>query len=92
MGRGQSTRFYVPTSRGDVVQIFRDAAFDPETLKSLCRAYDIAARLMRERSGRNLGSHQGLARCVISVAEAGVHEPKAIARSALAAMALGDSK
>jgi hypothetical protein len=70
------------------VQIFRDAAFDPESLKSLCKAYDIAARMLREQNGGTVGSSEILARRVIDVAERGVHDPKAIARSALAAMSL----
>jgi len=67
---------------GDVVHIFRDAAFDPEAVERLCTAYDIAQGALRD-SGQPQVVNEVIASRIIEQAQIGEREPRALAAGAL---------
>ena len=67
---------------GDVVQLFRDAAFDPETVKALCAAYDVARRALHDK-GQPEVVKEAIARQIIKQAEHGERDPRVLAAGAL---------
>jgi hypothetical protein len=67
-------------SSAQVIQLFRSAAFDPETVENLFRAYDLAARRLHDRDRRPT-----IAAC-LAVAE----RTRSVWSCALAAMSRAD--
>ena len=73
-----------------VVQIFRDAAFDPETVQSLCTAYDLASSSLHDGQRRPAIVNEVIARRIISMAEKGERGPHVMAEGALRALGFKD--
>jgi hypothetical protein len=69
-----------------VIQLFRSAAFDPQTVDKLCRAYDLAARRLQDQDRRPSIVNEIIASRIIALAEHGERDPKALADGALAAL------
>ena len=67
---------------GDVIRVFRDAAYDPEALELLCTAYGIARSALHD-SGQPPIVNEVIARRIIEQAESGEREPRALAAGAL---------
>ena len=67
---------------GEVVQVFRDAAFDPETVERLCAAYEIARQALHD-GGQPQVVNNVIARRIIKQAETGERDPRALAAGAL---------
>jgi hypothetical protein len=65
-----------------VVNLFRDTAFDPETLKKLCEAFDLASTLLHD-NGRPDVVNEVIAARIIAMAENGELDPIVLADSAL---------
>jgi hypothetical protein len=72
---------------GDVIQLFRDAAFDPETVELLGSAYDIARRALRD-TGQPSTVNEVVAFQIIKQAGQGERDPHALAAGALQAFGL----
>jgi hypothetical protein len=75
-------------SSAQVIQLFRSAAFDPETVDKLCRAYELAARRLHDRDRRPSIVKEVIASRIIALAEQGEHDPDALADGALAALGI----
>jgi hypothetical protein len=71
----------------NVVNLFQSTAFDPETVKILCDAYDKARASMRD-AGQPQVVHEVMAQRIISLAKQGERDPKRLTAAALAG--LGD--
>ena len=72
---------------GDIVQLFRSTAFDPETVEVLCCAYDLAVKGLHDTGQPSLVK-EIIARRVIEEAEKGERDPHALAAGALSALGL----
>jgi hypothetical protein len=70
---------------GDIVQFFRDASFDPETVKVLCDAYDKASRSLHDNGQPDIVK-EVIARRIISLAKKGERNPDRLCAGALAAL------
>jgi len=66
----------------EVIHLFRAAAFDPETLKILCAAFDRATRSLRDK-GQPYVVNEIIAQRIIALAEKGERDPVALAEDAL---------
>ncbi len=66
-----------------VIQLFRAAAFDPETVKRLCSAYDIATNSLHDRDRHPAIVNEIIAQKIIALAERGERDPKSLAENAL---------
>lgn len=72
---------------GDVVQLFRNAAFDPETIDALCAAYDLALKSLQDTGQPSLVT-EVIAQRIIDEAEKGHRDPHTLAAGALSALGL----
>ena len=54
-------------SSAQVVQLFRAAAFDPETVAKLCEAYDLATRSLHDRDRRPAVVNEIIAQRIIKL-------------------------
>ena len=70
---------------GDIVKFFRDASFDPETVKVLCDAYDKASRSLHDNGQPDIVK-EVIARRIISLAKKGERDPDRLCAGALAAL------
>ena len=70
-----------------VVDLFQSTAFDPETVKVLCDAYDKARASMHD-AGQPQVVHEVMAQRIISLAKQGERDPKRLTAAALTG--LGD--
>lgn len=68
----------------EVFQLFRDAAFDPEAVQTLCTAYELAAKSLRDKH-RPASVNEVIAKRIISLAEKGERDPRLLANAALKA-------
>lgn len=69
-------------SVGDVLQLFRDAAFDPETVKTLCAAYDKARASLHDKGQPDI-VNEVIARRIIALAKEGERDPDRLCAGAL---------
>ena len=69
-----------------VIQLFRAAAFDPESLEQLCSAYDLATTSLHDRDRRPAVVNEVIAQRIIALAESGERDPAALATGALEAL------
>ncbi len=76
-------------SSAQIIQLFRAAAFDPETLTKLCDAYESATRSLHNRDWRLALSNEIIAQRIIQMAEKGEHDPVVLAKSALNSLGFG---
>lgn len=68
----------------EVIQIFRDAAFDPEALRTFCEAYELAAMALHDHDrNRPALVNEVIAQRIIRIAEKGEREPRVIADGVL---------
>lgn len=65
----------------EVVQIFRDRAFDPEGIERLSLAYELASKSVRDR--RPAADTETIARRIIGLAAQGECDPRNLADRAL---------
>jgi hypothetical protein len=72
---------------GRVVELFRDVSFDPETIKAMDAAYDIARRSLHDR-GQPAVVEEIIAKRIIALARNGERNPAVLATHALRALGL----
>jgi hypothetical protein len=75
-------------SSAHVIQLFRAAAFDPETVAKLCSAYDLATKALHDRDRRPAIVNEVIAQHIIALAERGERDPENLARKALMSLGL----
>lgn len=68
-----------------VDKLFREAAFDPEEVKILCAAYDMARRSLHDTGQPDLVT-EIIAGKIISLARAGERDPAKLCEGALVAL------
>ena len=66
----------------NVVDLFQSTAFDPETVKVLCDAYDKARASMHD-AGQPQIVHEVIAQRIIAMAKQGERDPKRLSAAAL---------
>lgn len=69
-----------------MIQLFRAAAFDPESVEKLCSAYELATRRLHDRDWRPAIVNEIIAQRIIAFAEQGERDPIILANSALQAL------
>jgi hypothetical protein len=74
-----------PTVMGEIVQLFRATAFDPETVKTLCVAYDKASKLLHD-AGQPEIVNEVIAQRIIALAQKGERNPDRLCKGALIAL------
>jgi hypothetical protein len=72
---------------GTVVELFRDAAFDPEAVVVLCVAFDKLRKKLHD-TGQPPVVQEVIARRLIACAQRGERDPDKLAENALAAIGL----
>lgn len=75
-------------SSAQIIQLFRGAAFDPESVNTLCSAYDLATTRLHDRDRRPALVNEVIAQRIIALAEKGERDPKLLADGALRALGL----
>ena len=70
---------------GAITNLFRDAAFDPETVRTLCDVYDKARKSLHD-TGQPYIVNEIIAERIISLAKAGERDPNKLCEGALAAL------
>ena len=65
----------------EVVELFRDRAFDPEGVERLSQAYELASKSLRDR--RPATVNENIARRIIGLAARGERDPRHLADRAL---------
>ena len=73
-------------SSAQIIQLFRAAAFDPESVATLSAAYDLATRRLHDRDRRPALVNEIIAQRIINLAEKGERDPDALASGALNAL------
>jgi hypothetical protein len=71
---------------GEVRYLFYSTAFDPETVKALCDAYDRACQSLHD-AGQPDVVHEVIAQRIISLAKQGERDPDKLCAGALVALA-----
>jgi len=66
----------------NVFDLFQSTAFDPQTLKVLCDAYDKARASMHD-AGQPRIVHEVIAQRIIAMAKQGERDPKRLSAAAL---------
>ncbi len=69
-----------------IVQLFRAAAFDAESVERLCSAYDLATSRLHDRDRRPAVVNEVIAKRIIDFANKGQRDPVILADSALHAL------
>jgi hypothetical protein len=72
-----------------IVELFRNEAYEPEALKALCAAYDIATAALHDRNRRPDIVNEVIAQRIVTLAKTGERDPHALANGALIAMGFG---
>ena len=72
---------------GDVVQLFRDAAFDPEAVKAMSDAYEQVRRSLHD-TGQPDSVNELIAERIIALAKQGERDPDRLSAAARAALGL----
>jgi hypothetical protein len=72
---------------GTVIELFRNAAFDPEAVRILCAAFEQARQSLHEKGQPSL-VQEVIARRIIAVAERGERDPDELCRQALASLGI----
>ena len=70
---------------GTVVELFRDAAFDPEAIKILCAAFEKARKSLHDR-GQPPIVQEVIARRLVACAQRGERDPDKLCEAALSAL------
>jgi hypothetical protein len=70
---------------GAITDLFRATAFDPETVKTLCDAYDKARKSMHD-TGQPHVVNKIIAERIIALAKAGERNPDKLCEGALVAL------
>ncbi|HMF21979.1 MAG TPA: hypothetical protein VKG24_07610 [Pseudolabrys sp.] len=70
---------------GAIIELFRSAAFDPETVKTLCDAYDKARKSLHD-TGQPPIVNEIIAARIIALAKAGERNPDRLCEGALVAL------
>jgi hypothetical protein len=73
-------------SSAQIIQLFRAAAFDPESVDKMCSAYDLATSRLHDRDRRPALVNEIIAQRIIAMAETGERDPQALADGALRAL------
>ena len=68
-----------------IVDLFQSTAFDPETVKLLCDAYNKACRSLHD-TGQPYIVNEIIARRIISLAQQGERDPDKLCAGALSAL------
>ena len=71
---------------GEVRHLFYSTAFDPETVKALCDAYDRACKSLHD-AGRPDVVNEVIAQRIIALAKQGERDPDKLCAGALGALA-----
>jgi hypothetical protein len=69
----------------DAIELFHDAAFDPETVAVLCVAYDRARKSMHD-TGQPRLVYEVIARRIVKLAEQGERDPDRLCADAISAI------
>jgi hypothetical protein len=72
---------------GDVAELFRGVAFDPEAVAILCAAFEKARKSLHDRGQPPL-VQEVIARRIIASAECGERDPDALCEQALSSLGL----
>jgi hypothetical protein len=70
---------------GNILHLFKSSAFDPETVKTLCEAYDKCSKALHD-AGQPEIVNQVIAERIISLAKQGERDPDRLCEGALAAL------
>jgi hypothetical protein len=73
----------------EIIEIFRDTAFDRDTINRLCAAYDHASKALHDR-GRPQVVNEIIAKRIIAMAEKGERNPITLADDALKELGFKD--
>jgi hypothetical protein len=73
-------------SSAQIIQLFRAAAFDPDSIERLGFAYDLATARLHDRDRRPAMVNEIIAQRIIAFAQGGERDPKTLADSALKAL------
>ena len=68
----------------EIIELFRNASFDPETVKAMSEAYELACGSLYD-TGQPALVRDVIAQRIIKSAEAGERDPKVLAMDALKA-------
>jgi hypothetical protein len=66
----------------EIIQLFRDAAFEPEAVKLLCEAYDCAVKELHDAGQPNI-VYEVIAKRIIAHAKQGERDPAKLCASAI---------
>ncbi len=69
----------------DVVALFREGSFDPETVKTLCDAYDRVRKSLHD-TGQPEVVNEVIARRILAVASKGERDPDRLCEAALSGL------
>jgi hypothetical protein len=69
----------------NVTTLFHEAAFDPETVETLCRAYDMACKSLHDK-GQPAIVQEIIAKRIIAAARRGERSPEKLCESALTSL------
>jgi hypothetical protein len=70
---------------GTIVELFKETVFDPETVQTLCEAYEKARKALHD-TGQPAIVNEIIARRIIALAEKGERDPDRLCAGALAAL------
>ena len=71
---------------GSIEEFVADGAFDPETVKILCEAYDKARRSLHDRGRQPHIVNEVIAGRIIALAQQGERDPDRLCAAALTAL------
>ena len=71
-----------------IIRLFRDAAFDPETVTKLCLAYEIVTNSLKDRGRRPKIVSEVIAERIVALAETGERDPEILAHGVLTQLGL----
>jgi hypothetical protein len=71
---------------GEIVELFRNSPFDPDTVKTLCDAYDKAVRSLHDRGRQPHIVNEVIAQRIIALAKQGERDPDRLCADALKAL------
>ena len=70
---------------GEIIDLFRDAAFDPEAVAILCAAFEKACKSLHDHGQPPL-VQEVIARRIVACAQRGERDPDRLCEDALAAL------
>ena len=72
-----------------ITQLFRDTAFDPDTIEALCEAFEKARKSLHD-TGQPYIVNEIIAKRIIALAEQGERDPDRLCEESLVALGIKD--